>query len=59
MVELIASLLALQQGRLFRTLNYETPDPDCPVAVVRDGRSRRARVSSISASRRRPRPAPC
>ncbi len=37
MVELIASLLALQQGRLFPTLNYETPDPDCPVAVVRDG----------------------
>ena len=37
MVELIASLLALQHGHLFPTLNYETPDADCPVAVVRDG----------------------
>ncbi len=34
MVELIASLLALGDGHLFATLNYETPDPDCPVAVV-------------------------
>jgi 3-oxoacyl-[acyl-carrier-protein] synthase II len=35
-IELIASLLAMQHGRLFPTLNYETPDPQCPVAVVRD-----------------------
>jgi 3-oxoacyl-[acyl-carrier-protein] synthase II len=35
MVELIGSLLALQHGRLFRTLNYETPDPECPVDVVK------------------------
>lgn len=34
LVELIASLLALQHRRLFRTLNYETPDPECPVRVV-------------------------
>jgi 3-oxoacyl-[acyl-carrier-protein] synthase II len=34
MVECIASALALNQGRLFRTLNYETPDPECPVHVV-------------------------
>jgi 3-oxoacyl-[acyl-carrier-protein] synthase II len=33
-VELIASVLALNHGRLFRTLNYETPDPDCPIHVV-------------------------
>ena len=33
-----ASVLALNEGRLFRTLNYETPDPECPVHVVaRDG----------------------
>lgn len=37
MIELIASLLALQQGRLFPLLNYTTPDPECPVAVVRNG----------------------
>jgi 3-oxoacyl-[acyl-carrier-protein] synthase II len=34
MVELIASLLALANGRLFRTLNYDTPDPECPVHVI-------------------------
>jgi 3-oxoacyl-[acyl-carrier-protein] synthase II len=36
MIELIASLLAMRQGRLFRILNYHTPDPQCPVAAVRD-----------------------
>jgi 3-oxoacyl-[acyl-carrier-protein] synthase II len=33
--ELAASLLALTHGSLPRTLNYETPDPACPVAVSR------------------------
>lgn len=33
-VELIASVLALNEGRLFRTLNFETPDPECPIHVV-------------------------
>lgn len=36
MVELIASLLAISKGKLFPTLNYETPDADCPINVVRD-----------------------
>jgi 3-oxoacyl-[acyl-carrier-protein] synthase II len=36
MVELIASLLAWQHARLFPVLNYETPDPQCPVAAVTD-----------------------
>ena len=31
MIELIASLLAQQQQSLFRLLNYETPDPECPI----------------------------
>ena len=35
MVELIGSLGAMLEGRLFPVLNYETPDPDCPVNVVR------------------------
>ena len=34
LVELIASILSLREGRLFRTLNYQTPDPDCPISVV-------------------------
>src|SRR5206468_4222999 len=32
MVELIASLLALRAGHLFPTLNYESPDPACPLS---------------------------
>jgi 3-oxoacyl-[acyl-carrier-protein] synthase II len=33
-VELTASLLALQKGLLPPTLNYEEPDPACPVPVL-------------------------
>jgi len=33
-VELIASLLAIRDGRLFPVLNYETPDPDCAISVA-------------------------
>lgn len=35
LVELIASVLALYHGQLFPILNYETPDPRCPIHVVR------------------------
>ena len=34
LVETIASVMALRHGHLFPTLNYETPDPDCPLRVV-------------------------
>jgi len=34
-VELIASILAMRHGRLFPILNYESPDPQCPIAAVR------------------------
>jgi 3-oxoacyl-[acyl-carrier-protein] synthase II len=33
-VELAVSLLALEHGRLPPTLNYEEPDPRCPVTVI-------------------------
>lgn len=36
MVELLASLLALNDGKLFPILNYETPDPNCPIQAVTD-----------------------
>jgi len=36
MVELAVSLMALEHGVLPPTLNYETPDPNCPVNVVAD-----------------------
>ena len=38
MVELVASLLALRYDRLFPVLNYETPDPECPLAAVTEAR---------------------
>jgi 3-oxoacyl-[acyl-carrier-protein] synthase II len=33
-IELAASVLALQHGIVPRTLNYEEPDPACPLAVI-------------------------
>lgn len=36
LVEIAASLMALRHGRLFVTLNYRSPDPECPVAAVTD-----------------------
>ncbi len=36
-VELVASTMALHQGHLFRTLNFETPDPQAPLAVTTSG----------------------
>lgn len=36
-VELIAAVLSLQTGDVPGTLNYETPDPKCPVNVIADG----------------------
>jgi 3-oxoacyl-[acyl-carrier-protein] synthase II len=48
-LELIASLLALEQGRLFPVLNYETPDPQCSVApVASDGVSPGGSVLNLS-----------
>jgi 3-oxoacyl-[acyl-carrier-protein] synthase II len=35
-VELAVNLVALAHGVIPPTLNYETPDPDCPVNVVID-----------------------
>jgi len=33
-VETIASVLALREGHLFRTLNFKSADPNCPLAVA-------------------------
>jgi 3-oxoacyl-[acyl-carrier-protein] synthase II len=40
LVELIASLLAMQHDWLFPTRNYTTPDSQCPVTVVQNGDGR-------------------
>ena len=37
LVELAASVLAMRHGELFAVRNFETPDPDCPLAVARGG----------------------
>jgi 3-oxoacyl-[acyl-carrier-protein] synthase II len=51
LVELIGSLLAFKHNRLFRTLNYETPDGECPVRVVaQDGVSPGEVVINLSIS---------
>jgi 3-oxoacyl-[acyl-carrier-protein] synthase II len=34
MVELAVSVMALEKGLVPATLNYETPDPECPVNVA-------------------------
>ena len=35
-VELIAGILSLHHQTLFPVLNFETPDPECPIRVVVD-----------------------
>ena len=35
-VEMIASVMAMQDGQLFGARNLETPDPDCPVNLSRE-----------------------
>jgi 3-oxoacyl-[acyl-carrier-protein] synthase II len=37
MIELIASVLALGKGTLFPILNFETPDPECPIKAAAPG----------------------
>ncbi|MDG2381219.1 MAG: beta-ketoacyl-[acyl-carrier-protein] synthase family protein [Pirellulaceae bacterium] len=34
MIELISSLMAIRDGKLFKTLNYETPDPECALNLA-------------------------
>jgi 3-oxoacyl-[acyl-carrier-protein] synthase II len=36
-VEMAAAVLALASGKIPATLNYERPDPDCPLSVVSNG----------------------
>ncbi len=33
-IEIISSLLAMEHGHLPKTLNYDRPDPECPINVV-------------------------
>jgi len=37
LIEVAASVLALSHGELFPVLNYETPDPECPLNIAQGG----------------------
>jgi 3-oxoacyl-[acyl-carrier-protein] synthase II len=39
LVELIGSLMAIERGSLFPILNYQTPDPACPIVAAKPGMS--------------------
>ena len=47
LVELIGSILALEYHEVPATLNYETPDPRCPVNVIRDNGLTNAKPSAV------------
>jgi 3-oxoacyl-[acyl-carrier-protein] synthase II len=49
-VETVASLLALEQGQLFPTLNFSTPDPACPVNVATGAKPQAAGASFLKLS---------
>jgi 3-oxoacyl-[acyl-carrier-protein] synthase II len=50
MVELIASILSFEKGELPPTLNYEEPDPECPVNVVHDEPAKNLKPAFIKLS---------
>jgi 3-oxoacyl-[acyl-carrier-protein] synthase II len=49
-VETVASLLALGEGQLFATLNYTTPDAECPVNVSSGAKPQAAGASFLKLS---------
>ena len=49
-VETIASVLALGEGRLFETLNYRTADPSCPLNVTTAAKPRATGESFLQLS---------
>jgi 3-oxoacyl-[acyl-carrier-protein] synthase II len=48
LVELIGSLLAMQHGNLFPILNFQTPDPACPILAANPGMSPGRSVLNLS-----------
>jgi 3-oxoacyl-[acyl-carrier-protein] synthase II len=49
-VEMAASVMAMQKGSLFPLLNYETADPACPIRAARGGESAGESFISVSAT---------
>jgi 3-oxoacyl-[acyl-carrier-protein] synthase II len=50
-LELAGSLLALRQGRVPQTLNYEFPDPECPLNVIQGEPMKLASPTALSVNR--------
>ena len=51
LVELAASILGVRAGHLFPTLNYKSPDPDCPIHIVTSCRPiENSRILALSAT---------
>ena len=50
LVELIASVLALQQDSLVPILNYEEPDPDCPITPAQMGQAAGSNFINVNIS---------
>jgi 3-oxoacyl-[acyl-carrier-protein] synthase II len=42
-IEAVACVMSVQDGRIAPTINFETPDPECPIDCV-PNRMREARV---------------
>lgn len=53
-VELAGTVLALQYGEVPATLNYEFPDPRCPINVVREGPLPVSSKTALSVNRTAP-----
>ncbi len=49
-IEFAAGVLALQHGVIPHTINYENPDPDCPLSVVAGGPRELKRPTFLSAN---------
>jgi 3-oxoacyl-[acyl-carrier-protein] synthase II len=46
-VELLSTIAAFETGRVPRTLNYEQPDPQCPINVVHGQPLETARTTAV------------
>jgi 3-oxoacyl-[acyl-carrier-protein] synthase II len=46
-VEMVASVLALADGKVPATLNYDTPDPECPLNIVSNDAVARAPTAVV------------
>jgi len=52
-LELAGSLLALKHGRIPQTLNYQYPDPECPLDVVHGEPMKPAHSTALCVNRTR------